>query len=121
MASRISWTLPQYGESKPVGLSRTDDTRESPALAIVSALQARGARVQAYDPEAMDAARKELPELMLCSLGEFFLASVGEPGFLNHDRLTGAAREVGSTLMDPRDGGGRTGVRIIEHRVNIGR
>jgi UDPglucose 6-dehydrogenase len=53
-----------------LGLSfkpETDDTRDSPAIAIVHALQARGARVQAYDPQAMDATRKELPELTLCS------------------------------------------------------
>jgi UDPglucose 6-dehydrogenase len=53
-----------------LGLSfkpETDDTRDSPALAIVRALQARGARVQAYDPQAMDAVRKELPDLALCS------------------------------------------------------
>ena len=53
-----------------LGLSfkpETDDTRDSPALAIVRSLQARGARVQAYDPQAMEAARKELPELTLCS------------------------------------------------------
>src|SRR5216117_4145498 len=53
-----------------LGLSlkpETDDTRGSPALAIVRSLQARGARVQAYDPQAMEAARKELPELTLCS------------------------------------------------------
>src|SRR5262245_31746183 len=53
-----------------LGLSfkpETDDTRESPALAIVRALKERGARVQAYDPQAMDAAGKELPDLTLCS------------------------------------------------------
>src|SRR5258706_2103589 len=53
-----------------LGLSfkpETDDTRESPATAIVRSLQARGARVQAYDPQAMDAARKEFPDLTLCS------------------------------------------------------
>jgi UDPglucose 6-dehydrogenase len=53
-----------------LGLSfkpETDDTRESPALAIVHALQGLGARVQAYDPQAMDAVRKELPDLTLCS------------------------------------------------------
>ena len=53
-----------------LGLSfkpETDDTRDSPALVIVRSLQARGARVQAYDPQAMEAARKELPELTLCS------------------------------------------------------
>jgi UDPglucose 6-dehydrogenase len=53
-----------------LGLSfkpETDDTRESPSLVIVRALQRRGARVQAYDPQAMDAAGKELPDLTLCS------------------------------------------------------
>lgn len=32
----------------------TDDVRDSPALEIIAALQARGARVQAYDPIAAD-------------------------------------------------------------------
>jgi UDPglucose 6-dehydrogenase len=53
-----------------LGLSfkpETDDTRDSPALVIVRALQARGALVQAYDPQAMELVRKELPELVLCS------------------------------------------------------
>jgi UDPglucose 6-dehydrogenase len=36
---------------------RTDDMREAPAIAIVKGLLARGARVQAYDPEAMEIAR----------------------------------------------------------------
>jgi UDPglucose 6-dehydrogenase len=35
----------------------TDDMREAPALAIVPALQAMGARVRAFDPEGMDRAR----------------------------------------------------------------
>jgi UDPglucose 6-dehydrogenase len=38
----------------------TDDMRESPALEIVPALIAAGARVQAYDPEGMTEARKLL-------------------------------------------------------------
>jgi UDPglucose 6-dehydrogenase len=41
----------------------TDDVRESPALAIAADLARRGARVQAYDPAAMDQARAVLPEL----------------------------------------------------------
>ncbi len=41
----------------------TDDIREAPALAIVEALLARGARVRAYDPEAMPRAREVLPDL----------------------------------------------------------
>ena len=36
----------------------TDDMRDSPALAIIPALQAAGAAVRAYDPEGMDEARK---------------------------------------------------------------
>ena len=39
----------------------TDDMRDSPALDIVPALQAAGARVQAYDPEGMDEAAHLLP------------------------------------------------------------
>ena len=49
-----------------LGLSfkpETDDLRESPAVEIVRALIARGARVRAYDPIAMDAARPLLPEI----------------------------------------------------------
>jgi UDPglucose 6-dehydrogenase len=36
----------------------TDDMREAPALAIVAALAKRGARIVAYDPVAMDEARR---------------------------------------------------------------
>jgi len=44
-----------------LGLSfkpNTDDLRESPAMSILDALLAEGARVRAYDPVAMDAARE---------------------------------------------------------------
>lgn len=44
----------------------TDDIRESPATDIVRALLAEDASVQAYDPEAMDACRHELPEISYC-------------------------------------------------------
>ncbi len=37
---------------------RTDDMREAPAIPIIEGLLARGAKVQAYDPEAMDVARR---------------------------------------------------------------
>ena len=39
----------------------TDDIRESPAIALVHALHARGARIQAHDPVAIDTARAALP------------------------------------------------------------
>jgi len=42
----------------------TDDVRESPALAIVAELGRRGARIQAYDPAAMEQARTVLPDVL---------------------------------------------------------
>lgn len=45
----------------------TDDLREAPSLEIIRALQARGARVRAHDPVAMDAARPLLPGVTLCA------------------------------------------------------
>ncbi len=39
----------------------TDDMREAPSLPLIQGLVSRGANVQAYDPEAMDAARPLLP------------------------------------------------------------
>jgi UDPglucose 6-dehydrogenase len=49
-----------------LGLSfkpNTDDVREAPALAIIRELLRRGARVQAYDPAAIDRASRLLPEV----------------------------------------------------------
>jgi UDPglucose 6-dehydrogenase len=49
-----------------LGLSfkpKTDDMRDAPSIEIVRALAERGARVRAYDPIAMDAARPLLPEI----------------------------------------------------------
>ena len=40
----------------------TDDIREAPAVVLLEELLAAGARVKAYDPEALEAARNELPE-----------------------------------------------------------
>jgi len=44
----------------------TSDVRESPALEIIRELLQRGARVQTYDPEAMEEARRILPEVDYC-------------------------------------------------------
>ena len=41
----------------------TDDIREAPAVYIARALIAEGATVKAYDPAAMDEARRQLPEI----------------------------------------------------------
>ncbi|HVO95981.1 MAG TPA: UDP-glucose/GDP-mannose dehydrogenase family protein [Terriglobales bacterium] len=37
---------------------RTDDMRDAPAITVIESLLAAGARVQAYDPEAMEEARR---------------------------------------------------------------
>ena len=47
---------------------RTDDMREAPALTVINALLAEGARVRAYDPKAMKAARQLLGDrITYCS------------------------------------------------------
>src|SRR5690606_36689047 len=44
----------------------TDDVRDSPSLVIIPALQAEVATVRADDPEGMEAAARELPEVVWC-------------------------------------------------------
>jgi UDPglucose 6-dehydrogenase len=44
----------------------TDDMREAASLTIIPMLQAMGARVRAYDPEAMGQARPLLPQTEFC-------------------------------------------------------
>jgi UDPglucose 6-dehydrogenase len=71
MAKRVAAALGADGSNaclngKTVGVlgltfkPNTDDMRDAPALDIVPALQAMGAKVQAYDPEGMDEAKKLL-------------------------------------------------------------
>jgi UDPglucose 6-dehydrogenase len=43
--------------------ANTDDMRFSPAAAVVEGLLEEGAEIRAYDPCAMDEARKELPQI----------------------------------------------------------
>ena len=44
----------------------TDDVRESPALSLLNALVKEGARVRAYDPEAVEEMKKELSDVEYC-------------------------------------------------------
>jgi UDPglucose 6-dehydrogenase len=44
----------------------TDDMRDSPSIPLVRGLLARGVKVRAFDPEAMDNAREMLPEVHYC-------------------------------------------------------
>jgi UDPglucose 6-dehydrogenase len=45
----------------------TDDMREASAIPIIQGLQARGARIKAYDPEAMEAAKKIFTDVVYCT------------------------------------------------------
>ncbi len=70
MAGRVARALEGGGlQGVTVGVlgltfkPNTDDMRDSPALDIVPALQAAGARVQAYDPEGMTEAAHLLPDV----------------------------------------------------------
>jgi UDPglucose 6-dehydrogenase len=45
----------------------TDDMRDAPSLAIVTALEDAGAKVRAHDPAGMDQARAQLPDVTLCT------------------------------------------------------
>ncbi|MCP4004590.1 MAG: UDP-glucose/GDP-mannose dehydrogenase family protein [bacterium] len=52
-----------------LGLSfkpNTDDVRDSPAIEVIERLLERGARIRAYDPQAMSNAAQDLPDLTYC-------------------------------------------------------
>jgi UDPglucose 6-dehydrogenase len=44
----------------------TDDIRRAPSLEIIRRLLAEGAQVQAYDPQAMEKAKTEVPQIGYC-------------------------------------------------------
>jgi UDPglucose 6-dehydrogenase len=53
-----------------LGLSfkpNTDDIREAPALEVIHLLENEGARVRAYDPQAMEQVTHLMPRLSLCN------------------------------------------------------
>jgi UDPglucose 6-dehydrogenase len=71
----VLWKLRQYFgqlEDRLIGIlglsfkPNTDDLRESAALEIIHLLRAEGARVQVYDPIAMDKARQILKGVTFC-------------------------------------------------------
>jgi UDPglucose 6-dehydrogenase len=53
----------------------TDDTRDSPAIPLITALQDLGARVCAYDPAGMEQAKPALPAVNYC--GSAYAAAEG--------------------------------------------
>ncbi len=46
--------------------ANTDDTRFAPAIALIHRLLEQGAKVKAYDPEAMERAKELLPNIEYC-------------------------------------------------------
>lgn len=72
MADRIISACGGSVEGKTIGIlglafkPNTDDMRDAPCLDIVPALIAAGAKVKAYDPEAMEEAKKLLDGLNYC-------------------------------------------------------
>ena len=45
----------------------TDDMREASSISIIQGLQKKGARIKAYDPEAMEEAKKVLQDVTYCT------------------------------------------------------
>ncbi len=70
---KIEHAIGGAAEGKTIGLwglayrPNTDDMRDAPSLTIIRSLQNRGARIKAYDPIAMAATRKLLPQLTYCT------------------------------------------------------
>ncbi|WP_029086803.1 UDP-glucose dehydrogenase family protein [Brevundimonas aveniformis] len=70
MAKRVIAALGGNASGKTVCLlgvafkPNTDDMRDAPSLDVAPALIAAGATVQAFDPEAMDEAKKLLPDVV---------------------------------------------------------
>jgi len=44
----------------------TDDMREAPSIPLIAAVKDMGARVRAYDPEGMNQAKREMPDISYC-------------------------------------------------------
>jgi UDPglucose 6-dehydrogenase len=116
MAERIAAALGGAVAGKTVGIlgvtfkPNTDDMRDAPALTIVPALQAAGARIRAHDPEGMGAARAQLADVLWCD-GPYHAAEGSDVlviltewdayRALDLDRLKSLMR--GSTLIDLRN------------------
>src|SRR5208282_6703860 len=73
MARKVSAIFSGALRGKTVGVlgltfkPNTDDVREAPSLALITALQDMGARVRAYDPAAMEQAKTVLDEVCYCT------------------------------------------------------
>jgi UDPglucose 6-dehydrogenase len=72
MAKRIISACGGFVRGKTIALLglafklNTDDMRDAPSISIVTALEDAGAKVRAYDPKAMDQARRIMPGVTFC-------------------------------------------------------
>jgi UDPglucose 6-dehydrogenase len=72
MADRIIAACGGDVKGKKIGIlgisfkPNTDDIRDAPSLVIIPALQKAGAKISAFDPEAMENASKVLPNVEWC-------------------------------------------------------
>ena len=73
MADKIIEACSDNVDGKRIGIlgvafkPNTDDVRESPALTIIPLLQESGAKIAAFDPVAMEAAKKHLDNVEWCN------------------------------------------------------
>jgi UDPglucose 6-dehydrogenase len=72
MARKVSLVFAGVLRGKTVAMlgltfkPNTDDVREAPSLALITALQDMGARVRAYDPVGMEQAKQVLTDVSYC-------------------------------------------------------
>jgi len=72
MARKVAGALGGNLRGKTIGIlgltfkPDTDDMREAPSIPLITGLLDLGAKVRAYDPEGMDQAKGELPEITYC-------------------------------------------------------
>lgn len=72
MVGKVIDTLSGNVQGKEIGIlglafkPETDDMRDSPAIPLVNGLQKAGASIRAYDPQAMENARKMFPNVNFC-------------------------------------------------------
>ncbi|MES5817995.1 UDP-glucose/GDP-mannose dehydrogenase family protein [Streptomyces sp. RG80] len=88
----------------------SDDVRDSPALAVASAVQDRGAHVRVHDPEAIDNARAAYPALQFaldvakaCEHADVVLHLTEWPQYRELDPTALATVVRGPVLVDARN------------------
>ena len=73
MALKVARVLNGQVRGKTIALlgltfkPNTDDMREAPSISLVTALRDLGANIRAHDPEGMDQAKRELPDIQYCA------------------------------------------------------